>query len=204
MRTQEINAWAQSLITTFRGVRQPVDPTLLQELHKKKDYAGMLRAICKDLRLDMRLRVGYVNSGGPESAPAWVLCPVPMPLHGTQEFRSTLVTVYFRKEYLEQATFAMLVSSMAHEMSHVVLNGMRHVLRLQEEAVDLTAMILGYREFYLASVEPVTTGTATEGMQAFMQQLNLIAFGPFEVEYEERSFGYLTAREMRYAASLMK
>ncbi|MES2931291.1 MAG: hypothetical protein V4682_01160 [Patescibacteria group bacterium] len=163
----------------------------------------MLRAICKDLGLDMRLRVGYVNSGGPEGAPAWISCPVPMPLYGTREFRSSLVTVYIRKDYLEQASFAMLVSTMAHEMCHAVLNGMRHVLRLQEEVVDLTAMILGYREFYLTSIEKVTVETMPPGLQAFMQRLNMASFSSFEVEYEERSFGYLTARELRYAASLM-
>jgi hypothetical protein len=40
--------------------------------------------------------------------------------------------------------------AIAHELSHVVLDSIRHPLFREEKAVDLTAMLLGFRRLYLS------------------------------------------------------
>lgn len=205
MRTQEIQDWVQSLTNSFGGVRDPVDPTPLLELYRQQDYTGMLGIVRKSLRLEIPLRVGFVNSGGPPKAPAWVQCPVPMPLYGSQEFKSTRITVYMRKSFLEEMPFQGIVCMMAHELSHVVLDGIGHSLRRQEEAVDLTAMILGYRDLYLQKIEKRVVTILEPKPQNWFQKLTKNYPIPgVDITYEEHRIGYLTLEERHFAASLMR
>lgn len=165
----------------------------------------MLRMVRESLRLDMQLRIAYVNSGGPKSAPAWVHAPVPMPMYGTQEFRNTKVTVYIRKAFIEEAPFSALVCAMSHELSHVVLNSMGHSLRTQEEAVDLTAMILGYRDFFLDKVViRRITILDTPPRSWFDKLTNEYPIPDVKIGYEKRNLGYLSEEERIFAASLMR
>jgi len=43
--------------------------------------------------------------------------------------------------------------TIAHELSHIVLSEIGHPLADSEEAVDLTAMLLGYRDIYVATAK---------------------------------------------------
>jgi hypothetical protein len=161
-------------------VRDPVRHKALRELHAKKDYGGMVASIRSHMKLNMRLRVGLVNQGGP-NAPAWVEKPEPLPAYGTAQFKQTLVTIYIRKAFIEMHSFEAVVCAMAHELSHVVLSATCHVLERSEEAVDLTAMMLGYRDFYrLASRSEVTDDYIIDHL-----------------------YGYLSPEEVTYAANIL-
>lgn len=118
----------------------------------------MVAFIKTTMNIECRLVVAWVNSGGPEEmeqVPAWIRMPTEMPLPGTAAFRELKLTMFIRKSFLEKSTFDQVVICVAHELSHVVLNSLNRPLRRCERAVDLTAMLLGFRRLY-------ATGSHTE------------------------------------------
>lgn len=166
---------------TFQ-VRDPVRHAELRKLHAEQKFTDLAGAIRNIMNLNMRLRVGLVNSGGVR-APAWIEKPVNMPTYGTREFKNTLVTMYLRRSFLSRFRFEVIVCAIAHELSHVVLGSINHNLQYSEEAVDLTAMILGFRDFYRISSAP----TISDDGRDFVFEL----------------FGYLSPEEINYAANIM-
>jgi hypothetical protein len=50
----------------------PISEGRLIRLCAGRDFEGMVRAIKTTMNVEARLIVGWVNSGGPKSAPAWV------------------------------------------------------------------------------------------------------------------------------------
>jgi hypothetical protein len=129
----------------------PVPVDALKALHRQSDYEGMVRLILRAMNLDVRLVVGWVNSGGPkghEQAPAWVSLADNMPFYGTPEFKKLTLKMFVRKSFLAQSSYAQAAITIAHELSHIVLDSVRHPLRREEKAVDLTAMLLGFSELY--------------------------------------------------------
>jgi hypothetical protein len=138
----------------------------------------MVKLIRDGMKLDLRVRVALVNHGGPDRTPAWVERPDPFPRNGTPEFKRAVVTVFLRKSFLLKYKFEHVVMAIAHELSHIVLFRIRHPLEEVEVAVDLTAMLLGYSEFYFIGFELLRT-----------ERLG--------------SLGYLTGNEIRYAAGVL-
>jgi hypothetical protein len=108
--------------------------------------------------------------------------PDELPFHGTKEFRETSLKMYFRKSLLEQHTYDQVAIVIAHELSHVVLDSIRHPLRREEKAVDLTAMLLGFRRMYVSGAHRETrlgNGVRTQ------------------------TFGYLSIEEVRHADHIL-
>jgi uncharacterized protein YecT (DUF1311 family) len=126
----------------------PISGWGLKSLHEARDYEGMVRLVRKTMNVEVKLKVGWVNSGGNENAPAWIKLPSEMPIYGSRQFREMTLEVFFRKSFLEQSTYDQVASAVAHELSHVVLESIRHPLRKCEKAVDLTAMLLGFSRLY--------------------------------------------------------
>ena len=131
----------------------PVSARALKSLHKAKDYEGMLRLIRQSMNVQVRLTIAWVNSGGHKSddgreAPAWIELPAHMPRYGTAAFRDLKLTIFLRKSFLAESTYDEAAVAIAHELSHVVLDSIAHPLRRVERAVDLTAMLLGFRLLY--------------------------------------------------------
>src|SRR5450759_2923148 len=154
MRKQLVESYIDSLRTSLGPVRQPIAEERLRSLHDRKDYAGLVGHVKSSLSLDVRIRLGLVKKGGPD-APAWVVKPTDMPLFGTTSFQQLIITMYLRKSFLETGCFEEVVCATAHELCHIVLDAIRHPLRQQEEAVDLTAMLLGFRDFYVTGCRSV-------------------------------------------------
>ena len=92
------------------------------------------------------------------------------------------VTVYLRKSFLQRAPFETVVMGLAHEFCHLVLDSTGNPLRRSEVAVDLTAMLLGFRDFFVTGC---TYCYSVEGE-----------------EYREM-VGYLSRDELLYAAQAM-
>jgi hypothetical protein len=131
----------------------PVPTAALKSLHKAKDYEGLVRLIRQSMNVEVRLVVARVNSGGHKNedggeAPAWIEMPGKMPGYGTTAFRELKLTIYIRKSFLAESTYDQAAIAIAHELSHVVLDSLAHPLYRNEKAVDLTAMILGFRQLY--------------------------------------------------------
>jgi hypothetical protein len=198
IRTEMIQSYIAQLRKSLGGI-QPVSEDRLRALFEQQDYTGMVRLVRDNMKLDLRVRVGLVNEGGPVGAPAWVSAPKPMPRFGTIEFEKTLVTVFLRKSFVRSHKFEQVTIAIAHELAHIVLFGIGHPLQETEEAVDLTAMLLGYRDLYVAGsfVEIIPT--------AFWPRLGLFIERNFE-RIERRTYrtlGYLTPEEVRYAAVVL-
>jgi hypothetical protein len=101
---------------------------------------------------------------------------------------------------LEGERYEKVVTAIAHEMSHIVLNGLDHPLREHEEAVDLTAMLLGYRDFYVAGAEYSETGPS-RFLNKLGAEIKRVFSGDGTREY--RWLGYLTPQEVCFAAKQM-
>jgi hypothetical protein len=197
--------WVQALTKSFGRARPAVSETAFRELHARKDYNGMVALVKKNLCLGMRLRIGYVNSGGPAHAPCWIGIPENMPSYGTQDFRNCMLTMHIRKSFLAEAPYGAIVVAIAHELSHVVLDATQHPLRKIEPAVDLTAMLLGYRDFFLQDSFYVATNNRRMAPGAQNDTLaSLLSY--FEARLEGvdiGAIGYLTHEQRCYAAQLM-
>ena len=182
MRKDLIDSSIATLTASLGSIRRPVDEPVLERLFVAQDLVGMITTIQRVLRVDTRVRLGLVNSGGPRNAPAWIERPNPIPHFGSESFRRMTVTLYVRKQFLANVGFESLVMGFAHELCHVVLDATGNPLRKCEEAVDLTAMLLGFRDFYV---------TGCSAIHRVAGQL-----------YVER-LGYLTREEVMYAAQAM-
>lgn len=184
------------------GLRPPADPKPLKDLYDAKRYTDLIRYIKNSLSLKVDLRVAYVASGGPPGAPAWVIMPQPMPMYGTKAHEHTVVTVYFRKEFVERESFARVVAAIAHELSHIVLDGCDHPLKRDEKAVDLTAMVLGYRNFILdcESNAKLSFSELRSNPKRFFEQILALLRG----ERIYMRLGYLSTEEAEYALEIIE
>jgi hypothetical protein len=131
----------------------PLSVRAIKSLHKAQDYKGIVRLIKRAMNIeDVTFLVvwvpdGAVNKGKQKDAPAWVEMPSEMPSYGSKAFKDITMKIFFRKSFFEQAYDEAAVA-VAHELSHVVLESIQHPLRKKEKAVDLAAMLLGFRRLY--------------------------------------------------------
>jgi hypothetical protein len=143
---------------------QPISSEPLRTLHTTQDYKGMVQLIKKAMNIaDVTFLVFWVNEDekqkNKERNPAWILLPVlpdRLPFYGTKEFRETSLKIFFRKSFLRTLAYDQVAIIIAHELSHVVLDSIRHPLFREEEAVDLTAMLLGFRRLYCSAAHTDT------------------------------------------------
>jgi hypothetical protein len=188
IRKEMLESQLRQLCEALGGGRPPVARKQLWIMYNEKNYTGMVKFVRDSMNLGLRIRVGLSNVESPTQAPAWVQMPSPMPPFGTPAFKQTLVTVFLSKSFLSRATFDQVILAVAHEISHIVLNGTNHALRDQETAVDLTAMLLGYRDFYVGGCESV--------------RIERRWFSRVETHAHQR-YGYLTPNEVRYADRIL-
>lgn len=205
MRKAEIDEWHKSIAKTFGKPRPPVSPTELKSLHSVKDFTGMFNFIRKDLRLETKFRIAYLKSGECEKSAGWIKIPKITPIYGTREFKQHKFEVFLRKHLLDNARFEFVVVLMAHELCHVILSSTGHPLRHQEEAVDLTAMYLGYRSFFQHSIVKIpiiksSSAPKHNPILKLLEYLNIIELDPKKII----ELGYLSQDERKYATSLME
>jgi hypothetical protein len=136
----------------FNRLEPPVETATMRMYFAEQKYTELVGEIKKSMNLDMQLRVGYVSSGGPSDAPAWIMIPNQMPPFGTERFKELQLTMYLRKEFVQEMPFEVVATAIAHELSHVVLEATGHPMRKFEQMVDLTAMVLGYAEIYVLGI----------------------------------------------------
>lgn len=194
--------YIRDISASLGGIRPLAQEKTLRTLHQKKDFVGMIQHIKAEMRLGMRLRVGLVNNGGEPRVPAWIHLPRLMPLYGTTAFEKMALTMHIQKPFLREAPFETTVGVMAHELSHVVLEGVGHRLHQEEAAVDLTAMILGYRDFYRRGCEYSVLSETIHKIPIFKRLFRMAPVHKEQITTTHR-VGYLTRAEVVFAADFM-
>jgi hypothetical protein len=174
------------------GLWESVSEKELRALYKAKDYAGMVRHIKRVLRIELIVRVMIVKKGG-EDCPAWIRMPMLIPLYGTEALRLTTVELYIQSSFLKDSNFEQVVMAIAHELCHVVLKCIGHPLQKEEVAVDITAMLCGFRNFYMKGCEVTYVRRLS-----FWERLWGIRSHSTKLV-----LGYLTREEVTYAMSYM-
>jgi hypothetical protein len=214
MRKNEIEGWVNSLVAVYGKPQPAVDTSSARLSFMRKKYGDMVKTVVRSMRLNMSIRIGYVSSGGPGDAPAWVRLPAELPMFGTDNFKKWTMKLFIRKEFLEQAPFEAVVFVLAHEAAHVVLSSTRHPLARVEEVVDLTAMLLGYRDVVVSGAQYITmpkfdlrkilptwnmdfSSSRIEDM--LIPEVNLSD----KLVPQSESLGYMSAEEYRFARELM-
>jgi hypothetical protein len=131
----------------------PVDLAELERLHRARDHKAIVQIVKRLMNIEeITFKVFWVPDGAAQNAnlrdaPAWVKIPSEMPLYGSKEFRKMTIEIFFRKSFFEQS-YDRAILAAAHELSHVVLESIRHPLRRCEKAVDMTVMLLGFSRLY--------------------------------------------------------
>ncbi|MES3004853.1 MAG: hypothetical protein V4690_01920 [Patescibacteria group bacterium] len=186
-----IESYIKELRDSFGPARLPVKTDKLASMHAEENYLGMVRHVQQLLRLDLKVKLLLVNSGGPV-APAWLRAPGDLPIYGTPRFREVTVEVYLRKSFLKETTYEQATLAIAHELCHVVLYSVKHRLQEVEEAVDLTSMLLGFREIWLAGCSLTVTKSPPWYRRLFTEDQVII-----------KGYGYLTRDEVAFASEYM-
>ncbi len=151
MRKDLIVLCTKGLKRSF-GLKPPIPEENIRRLYDAKDYHGLTGAIMSYMHIDLRVNLALVNSGGLKN-PAWIKFTDPLPPIYSPLYRNTFVTVYLRRDFLASAGFESVVLAISHELSHVILESERHGLRKIEVAVDLNAMLFGFRDFYMTGAQ---------------------------------------------------
>ncbi len=210
MRSALIRRYVHQLVLDLGGVRKPVNEKLLREAFDRQDLKTLTRLVRDSLGLRMPIRLGIVK---PESrsvdGAAWVAIPDNLPMYGTAEFDKTLITIHVRKapqNHHIPYRFETVVAALAHEMTHIVLHGTRHVMCDDELATDLAAMVLGYRKFYLAYKDDACEEPETTLLQDIEEAIGHFFKGlagePTGVKVWR--VGYLEPDEIELAAGLLE
>ena len=105
----------------------PVPTGALKSLHANRNYKEMVRLIKRTMNVEVDLRILWVPEGAAnertmKNAPAWVEMPAEMPPYGSSAFRELRLDIFLRKSFLENSTYDQVTITIAHELSHIVLN----------------------------------------------------------------------------------
>jgi hypothetical protein len=101
------------------------------------------------MNVDVALTIHWTSGPAPTpNARAWIILPEKMPYYGTPAFKKLKLDIFILKYYAATTSYREFAITIAHELSHVVLESIQHPLRDEEKAVDLTAMLLGFSYFY--------------------------------------------------------
>jgi len=132
-----------------------------------------------------------------------------MPLYGTRAFQDQTLTMYIRKSFIEKAPFGAFVTAASHELSHVVLKAVNSPLYSREEAVDLTAMLLGYRHFFLRDSQYESIKELPAEPQSWWEDVigyltSRARIPEADIAVTSHFLGYLSHEERKYANWIME
>jgi hypothetical protein len=182
----QLKLWLYSIRRVFGPARPPYPPGSLERLHAAGDISGMVSELKSYFNLEMQFRVGRVSSGGLKGHDMWVKMPLLMPPRHTALSRNLTIDIMVRRTFLQRAPAEVFVVTLAHEFGHVMLNSCYHEFREEERVVDLTAMHLGFRDYFVQYSE--------------YDDYVSTPWADYRVAGE---MGYLSAQEREYAARLI-
>jgi hypothetical protein len=178
MRRELLYQYIRDLSASFGGIKPLIPREPLLTYYKRKNYIEMVRYIRSSMNLDIKILFKIVREND-ENNPAYLEMPTSIPFFGTFAYTLTKVRLHIRKDFICEAPYESVVVAIAHELSHAVLHSIRHDLHKEEVATDLTAMILGYRNFFLRG-------------------------STYHAGSSRNRLGYLTQEEIRYAYDMIE
>lgn len=142
---KQINNWLNDLTKTFT-VHEDINDIQLRNYFALRDYKACTIEIMNKMGLKNRIKVTcYPDHHSIHSRPniaAYVNIPSDIPMYGSDRFNRMTFMIYISKSAtIRYETF---VYTLAHEMSHIVLNSMHHKCKESEEATDLLVMVKGF------------------------------------------------------------
>jgi hypothetical protein len=161
----------------------PLPVQAIKALHKKRDFGGIVRLIRSTMNVEVGLTIHWTSGPPPkglEKAKAWISLPQKMPYYGTPAFKELKLDIFILKSFIQTSNYDEFAIVVAHELSHVVLESIKHPLKTE----DLTAMLLGFSYLYRTAAHTIRRVT-------------------FSNRFENRQLGYLSQQEMDTAASIL-
>ena len=203
MREREIRLWTSSLVASYGRPRKAAELSKLKKAYSTKSYTLMIGIIAKDLKLDLKIRVGYVKSGG-RGRPAWVEMPQPFPIYGSKAFKDSLATIHIQNEFLRDVTFEAVVLMMVHELCHIVLNSTHHKFNQVEEVVDLASMFFGYGNVCIDGGNYSSFKMPEFNFEDLLySDVTTLFKQGSSIEISEYELGYLSTEERLFASRLL-
>ena len=143
-----IELYIQKLVISY-GLYPTVSDTALLIQFTYGLYAECIYEIMRKMGLSNKLKViCYADYKYPCSeSVARILLPQTMPLLGSKGFNSLKIDVEIRESAKKH--FYSFISSIAHELSHLVMYGTKHELCKSEIATDLCMLVFGFQNFVI-------------------------------------------------------
>ncbi len=166
VRKVMIDIFLSDLIQSLGKVRSPVSPQELKTLYEQGSYTEMASVIKRSIRLELRLRIGYIKNSDK-----------PIGFSRVEFIGTTQATLYVYREFLRQATFEFAVCFFAYHISRILLNTLQNTHKDSGEAAEVAAMVLGYRDYFkaasarLSQVEEEVTGYMPKEFNDIFRQM---------------------------------
>lgn len=141
------------------GVKEPVEFGPLSKLHSKGDYIALCKAIGLHLGLANAVRLSTtsdsrrftthalsktdVSGRGTHGIVAQVHIPMHLPMYGTASFSAYVIEMLLANGFSATNSYT-AVALLAHELSHVLLHGIKHPNRTSEQFTDLVPIMMGF------------------------------------------------------------
>ncbi len=186
--------------------REPVNSEPMIRLLAIHDFIGAINLIKMQMGLhEAQIDLAEFFHDENRKACAFIRLPEIMPIFGSKDFKNKLFVINIRHDYLYSGQNDLLIKSIAHELSHIILRSTASKLKESEEATDLMAMCSGFHEIYLRGFEAADRvenrkyRNKDESIDQYKKRLEIINNGN---EFCARI--YLSTDEVRFACQLIK
>ncbi len=152
-RRLELKSIVEKLRISLPVVKK-IDDEKLRQFFNSQQYREMVSFMKNHMRIDCRILLKCMdgqnnvtqNGDHVRSTPAFVTLPEQFPLYGSTAYKNLQIKLTYYKAYAERFHyFSMMI---AHELSHIVLYSINHELKHNEEATDITAIMLGFETYF--------------------------------------------------------
>jgi len=144
---KDIETYLDILSMSF-GLYPMVSETSLKIQFENQSYTDVVYEMLRRMGLAaVRIKIiCYSDEKYPEKeAFARILIPRNLPRIGTETLKLFKITIEIRA--CLKSDFNKFITVIAHELSHLILNGTDHPLKDSEEATDLCSLLFGFGHF---------------------------------------------------------
>lgn len=138
------------ILTNYFGVHPNIPEDFFDYDFNCKNYKTIISKIKNRMGLNNKIKIICYESdvypcNDNVKSPARILIPSNVPMIGTRMFKDTTITIEIKNR--TRKNINIFTVSICHELSHLVLHGVNHELKLSEKATDLCVMIFGFSNF---------------------------------------------------------